>query len=51
MCVCVFFLGGGGGGDSGERSGLSQNHRMAGIGRDLERSSSPMPLPMQEHLY
>ena len=29
----------------------SQNHRMLGIGRDLERSSSPIPLPEQEHLY
>lgn len=26
------------------------NHRMPGIGRDLERSSSPIPLPGQEHL-
>ncbi|KAM6129275.1 LOW QUALITY PROTEIN: UDP-glucuronosyltransferase 1A6-like [Pterocles gutturalis] len=29
---------------------LSQNHRMLEIGRDLERSSSPIPLPEQEHL-
>lgn len=27
----------------------SQNHRMSGIGRDLESSSSPIPLPEQEH--
>ena len=27
-----------------------QNHRMLGIGRDLKRSSSPIPLPEQEHL-
>ena len=29
---------------------LSQNHRMSGIGRDLERSSSPIPLPEPYHL-
>jgi len=29
---------------------LSQNHRMSGIGRDLERSSSPIPLLDKEHL-
>ena len=28
----------------------SQNHRISGIGRDLERSSSPIPLLEQEHL-
>jgi len=28
----------------------SQNHRMAGIGRDLWGSSSPTPLPKQIHL-
>ncbi|XP_065688835.1 cilia- and flagella-associated protein 418 isoform X3 [Patagioenas fasciata] len=26
------------------------NHRMLGIGRDLKRSSSPIPLPKQDHL-
>ena len=30
--------------------GVSQNHRMSGIGRDLKRSSSPIPLPEQEYL-
>ena len=28
----------------------SQNHRMAGVGRDLCGSSSPTPLPKQGHL-
>ena len=28
----------------------SQDHRISGIGRDLKRSSSPIPLPEQEHL-
>lgn len=31
-------------------SAQSQNHRMLEIGRDLERSSSPILLPEQEHL-
>ena len=29
---------------------LTQNHRISGIGRDLKRSSSPIPLLEQEHL-
>lgn len=28
----------------------SQNHRMSGVGRDLERAPSPIPLLKQEHL-
>ena len=34
----------------GTASGLSQNHGMAEVGRDLWRSSSPTPLPKQGHL-
>lgn len=30
--------------------GVAQNHRTSGIGRNLERLSSPIPLPEQEHL-
>ena len=29
---------------------VSQNHRMFGVGRALQRSSSPTPLPQQGHL-
>jgi len=29
---------------------LPQNHRIAGVGRDLWESSSPLPLPRQGHL-
>lgn len=28
----------------------SQNHRMSSFGGDLKKSSSPIPLPDQEHL-
>lgn len=33
-----------------ERQGVSHNHRMLGIGRALERLSSPILLQQQEHL-
>ena len=33
-----------------ERMLESQNHRISGIGGDLERSSTPVPLLEQEHL-
>jgi len=32
------------------QEGISQNHRMVGVGRDLCGSSSPTPLPRQGHL-